>query len=448
MPETIYMPQDPRFAAWREALLGGVDSYLMGMKQKQFQTDYNTIVGQLGQQYPELQNVLGNIKTPELGLQMLPNIIDVMRLKAAERTAGANNKTWTTVKAKADDPYGYAEGTVYRISSDGETVVTQAPDAGKKTSWTTKKAGQNDPYGFRPGTVYKVSSTGETTVVQAPEDPKDDTAMPGDFSKWTAEEKKWWFDNTKATGTKPNFGWGKAAAANRSRYDQEYAQYLMGKGITGAEAGTESQQFKADSMSLRNLTKGMDTVMAFEKGVQQSLNLITELSNDFSRGRFPKANQFSQIFKYHTGDPKVKALKNAVTTAATEYMKVTTAGTGISAAELTQGAQQRAKEILDAADNAETLKASIEVMRREMEIKKNAFEDQRQEITNRMNGRNIEPAVGYLERAQDKEAAKKELRKQGWSQKEVDLISRKAGVAGGGGKPAQPGQRFQILGVQ
>lgn len=151
-----------------------------------------------------------------------------------------------------------------------------------------------------------------------------------------------------------------------------------------AEAGAT---YKADKASLANITKGKDTVNAFEKGVSQSLTLVDNLSDKFARGQFPGINKLSQIAQYHGGNPDIKAFKNAVMTAMTEYMKVTTAGTGISAAELTLGAQERAKNILESSDNVETFKRQIAIMRQEMDIKKRAFEAQEQEIKGRLGGK-------------------------------------------------------------
>ena len=147
-----------------------------------------------------------------------------------------------------------------------------------------------------------------------------------------------------------------------------------------------SSFYPADQKSLQNIVKGKDTINAFEKGVSQSLDLVDRLSTGFERGQFPGINKLSQIISYHGGDPNIKAFKNAVTTAMTEYMKVTTAGTGISVSELTQGAQERAKTLLETSDNIETFKSSLAVMRQEMQIKKSSFDKQESEIKGRISG--------------------------------------------------------------
>ena len=156
------------------------------------------------------------------------------------------------------------------------------------------------------------------------------------------------------------------------------------------EPAQYSPEFKSDSGSLANITKGMDTVMAFKKGVKESLSLVSTIQDKIKRSNIPGVNRISQYIAYNIGDPDVKAFRNALTTAMTEYMKVTTAGTGISVAELTQGAQERAKNLLEISDNENTFNASIAIMNQEMDIKERAFNAQREEIKRRMKPGGVE----------------------------------------------------------
>lgn len=178
-----------------------------------------------------------------------------------------------------------------------------------------------------------------------------------------------------ATGLPPGY------VFNRRTGNYEWKGEGPAPGMTPGEVAT----YGADKKSLENITKGTDTIMAFEKGVQNSLTLVDNLSDKMQRTKIPGVNKLSQYIQYNAGDPTVKAFKNAVTTAMTEYMKVTTAGTGISVQELTQGAQQRAKELLEISDNPASVKAAIAVMRQEMGIKKRAFAQQKAEILARLN---------------------------------------------------------------
>lgn len=152
----------------------------------------------------------------------------------------------------------------------------------------------------------------------------------------------------------------------------------------------QDPNLKSDSGSLTKITKGMDSVNAFEKGASQALTFSLSVAKDFDLGKYPKVNKVSQLFQYNLGDPKVKGLKNAITTAATEYMKVINAGSDLTAAELSVMGQQRAKEIIESSDNFDSLKNSIKIMQREMQISGNKFKAQRTEIRNRLKGYNSE----------------------------------------------------------
>jgi hypothetical protein len=162
------------------------------------------------------------------------------------------------------------------------------------------------------------------------------------------------------------------------------------EGITGGDRVVQKAIFGSDKNSLNNTTKAMDSVKTFESGATQSLNLLEKVADKYKRGQYPKANQFSQIFTYHTGDPDIKPFQNALTTAMTEYMKVINAGSNVTATELSVMGQQRAKDLLATSDNAETLKNSIDLMRKEMKISGDKFANQREEIKRRMGEENIE----------------------------------------------------------
>lgn len=169
------------------------------------------------------------------------------------------------------------------------------------------------------------------------------------------------------------------------------AELARAGGKGGADVGLDIARTSADKVSLTAITKGMDLVNAFEKGVDQSITLVDKLSDKFTRTPIPGINKLTQWIQYNTGDPDVKAFKNALQTAMTEYMKVTTAGMGISVQELTQGAQQRAMNLHEISDNPQTFKNAFAIMRQEMGIKKRSMAAQRAEIEARMQGKGPAP---------------------------------------------------------
>jgi hypothetical protein len=187
---------------------------------------------------------------------------------------------------------------------------------------------------------------------------------------------------------------GKAYADERfyDMYNTETGktEKIKGRAINSDDGGKylspQDPNVKADTGSLIKLTKGMDSVNAFEKGATQALDYAATVAEDFKLGKYPKANTISQLVQYHTGDPKVKGLRNALTTAATEYMKVINAGSDLTAAELSVMGQQRAKEIIESSDNMESLRNSIKIMKREMQISGDKFKAQRLEVQGRLKG--------------------------------------------------------------
>jgi hypothetical protein len=207
-------------------------------------------------------------------------------------------------------------------------------------------------------------------------------------------------DYTNKTSEKLNISVSGAEARGRSyanerfysMFDTKTGQTIKVKGkFLNDDSGNryldpQDPGLKSDTSSLVKMTKGMDSVNAFEKGAGQALDYAVSVAKDFGVGKYPKANTVSQLISYNLGDPKVKGLKNSITTAATEYMKVINAGSDLTAAELSVMGQQRAKEIIESADNLDSLKNSVKIMQREMQISGDKFKAQRAEIQTRLKG--------------------------------------------------------------
>jgi hypothetical protein len=218
-------------------------------------------------------------------------------------------------------------------------------------------------------------------------------ADPNQFQNWSPEEKQTAYEQVQNGGKQPQFGWGQVAAASRNAFNRGYADYIVSRGMSGAQSEAEKAVVNADKKSLTSIQKGVDAIDAFEKGVDGAFKIVEDVSSKYDRGAYPTINKFKQLFSYHLGDPDVKALKNAIETSMTEYMKVTTAGQNVSSSELSVGAQERAKRLLDSADSPESLKAAIEVMRREARNKVDALHDQRDQIVERISkGNRLGPA--------------------------------------------------------
>ncbi len=191
---------------------------------------------------------------------------------------------------------------------------------------------------------------------------------------------------------------GRAFANERfySMFDTSIGQTIKVKGnalnqdTTNRYLDPQDPNVKADTGSLVKITKGMDSVNAFEKGATNALTYAESVATDFNTGKFPGINKVSQLFQFHAGNEKVKGLRNAITTAATEYMKVINAGSDLTAAELSVMGQQRAKEIIESSDNLDSLKNSMKIMKREMQISGDKFKAQQREIKGRLKNYGVE----------------------------------------------------------
>jgi hypothetical protein len=159
MPQTIYMPQDPRYAAMREALMGSILTMVDAMKQKELRGDTETLFSSLGQQFPDLQPVLQGMqgmKNPQLGIQALPNIIDLIK---------------ATAKSKADTgKYNFIQGDEnYWKYNDisGEYEKTDIP-VNKKDKGLFSDPIKSTGGMFPAGTVYQKGPNGEIKIIIDP----------------------------------------------------------------------------------------------------------------------------------------------------------------------------------------------------------------------------------------------------------------------------------------
>ncbi len=98
-----------------------------------------------------------------------------------------------------------------------------------------------------------------------------------DFKVWDKETKLWHFENFKNTGVKPDFGWGKDAGRSRAQFQREYADWNIGKGVTGAEAGAVGAEYKAKSMSVRNQEKIRGMMGGFVRNMDKQIVRVDDL---------------------------------------------------------------------------------------------------------------------------------------------------------------------------
>jgi len=214
--------------------------------------------------------------------------------------------------------------------------------------------------------------------------------MADSFSKWSKEDKEWWFETKKSTGEKPDFGWGKDAAKSRAQFAKEYAQWAQGKGISGREAGTAKESFKADSQSLKFITKQLDASDSFTKTIDNNISQlerhIEKMSKTLNLDRNRLLNMGTREFnKKLIGTANINIYEMLTAAISTENAKLQAGGAG-SVAMVAEGARTEMRKIHD--DNlpvSEMLKL-MKATREEGGNRIKGLRDQRNEIQTRMKG--------------------------------------------------------------
>ena len=159
-----------------------------------------------------------------------------------------------------------------------------------------------------------------------------------------------------------------------------YDDWLQRQGYTASDSGLHRSEVKGNKKALETVIQMDHSIGAFEKGAKNAMDITDGIQKEVSRGKYPPFNKLSLFVRQNAGNPNIKAFKNSLVTAMTEYMKVVTAGTNISSKELSVGAQQRAESLLETSDNFATFKKQFETFEAEMKGKKKSIKDERSEI--------------------------------------------------------------------
>lgn len=210
------------------------------------------------------------------------------------------------------------------------------------------------------------------------------------FSKWSPEDKQFWFETKQKTGETPNFGWGKAAAQSRAQFSREYAQWARGQGLTPAEAGAGKEEFKADAGSLKFVTKQLDASGAFIKTIDNNIDQlerhVTSMSKTLNLDRNRLLNMGTRDFNRKlVGNANINIYDMLVAAISTENAKLQAGGAG-SVAQVAEGARAEMAKIHD---NNLPVSEMIKLMKATREEGGNrikALHDQRGDIQKRMRG--------------------------------------------------------------
>lgn len=196
----------------------------------------------------------------------------------------------------------------------------------------------------------------------------------------------------RLTGKMPPMGMGSAEA--RAAIINTAAKQAKELGQAPAVSIQKQAAYKADGAALQKMTTMGAAAESFETKALAQADIVENLSNKVDRTQFPIINSaLLRGEKTIAGDQNTQLLYNAVTTFTSEYAKIMEGSTG-SAAASSDSARKAAAELISPALNKGTLKATLDLMRREMRLTIEGYDATKAHITERMGGANpvIPPA--------------------------------------------------------
>ena len=150
---------------------------------------------------------------------------------------------------------------------------------------------------------------------------------------------------------------------NKVMYTGQVNPKSTAPALGGEDAGAVIADYRSDSGAQVKTEKDMVAFKGFEQGMLKNADYALQLSKEYSRTSYPPVNRLLNALRTGTGDVKSVKFANAVYAASLEYQKIKTAGTGITSAELSIGAQQKAEELLGSSLSHKQLKGVVDVMK-------------------------------------------------------------------------------------
>ena len=187
----------------------------------------------------------------------------------------------------------------------------------------------------------------------------------------------------RATGTMPPMGMGTTGALIRAKILNKAAEQAKLDGNTPESEALRTQTSKANQQALGQLVKQQNLVIAFEKNAVRNADLVLEKSAGVDRLGSPAIDRWIQAGKKSlAGDVSVAELDTAMRTFVNEYARVTTSVTGGGITSDT--ARREIEELLRSAMTKDQVIGVVNLMKREMNNRKLAYEDQVKELTGSM----------------------------------------------------------------
>lgn len=268
----------------------------------------------------------------------------------------------TTLKVKKSDTVTPAQEADREIRSVADGAIAEQ---------NTTRAASNLPP-LTPTEEDNVRVLTRAKAKAAGSGPADDTPMDQravDYAATIYRDK----------GTMPSFGNSRYAVTDRKRIINRAAEMAEQAG-TGAGGDIVKQAgVKADAASLAQTTRYRNQVESFEETAQNSAKLIRELApKGLGPTGVPAFDSWLQAGRKAEGNPDVVKFGNAIDTFTSEYAKIMSGSTG--AAGSTDSARAKAERLINKAQNSEQLYGALDVMQREMNIRRKSLVDQEAQI--------------------------------------------------------------------
>jgi len=109
-------------------------------------------------------------------------------------------------------------------------------------------------------------------------------------------------------------------------------------------------------------TKNEAGVKVFESQFTRNSNAALQMSDQYSRTKYPDFNTLKNLYNSKTGDPDVVAFRYQTYIMMLENLKISTSGQQITSAELSIQAQKKADELVNSTFNWDQYKATVKDM--------------------------------------------------------------------------------------
>jgi len=242
------------------------------------------------------------------------------------------------------------------------------------------------------GRVQPVIQDTSTTVVVKPGNHGNGHGdSPDEFSKWSKEEKQWWFENQKATGQKPDLGAGGASSKARQQYTREYAAWNRGEGVRGIDAAVEGEAFKADSAafkaSISQQQKQVGAMGSFVKNMGAQISRVDQLAKELSTFDTRLLNiPLRAVRGRVVGSPQQAKYDMYLAEIESEIGKLATGSAG-SVSELSVGAQEKWAKIHDKNLSIKDMQSLLKETKHAGELRMKSVQEQLEETRKQQRNR-------------------------------------------------------------